>query len=390
MFTKLVLTTLAAATAVLAAGQSLPTPTTEERRTEASRIQSQRQVVAEVGRAVAKHLVRVRVHYELERKRVDGVVYQRDRIVEGVCGGIIVTPDPLILISASSLRPDHYLKWMQVAPGFRTKAPDPRREYTFLLADGTEIEAEVVRRNRALNFLLLRPTNREDVPDALLHPLPLEPMRRPASGDMIGLVAFMVPDVDARTTTYVSVFPAEKASYPRPVIHPAGPLHSGMPVIFEDGTLAGIVNLPPPEEKRPAPRYDPRALVSGQDDTTRDPAEWATGFPRPVLMSKADLEPLVQDLLATTVESVSYFLLGLVLESRSEGLFVSAILDHGPAEKAAVREGDRVAGVAGHAVSGLAGFESALESVLGEGGSTLELTVERSDGSVQVLLDLAP
>lgn len=345
---------------------------------------AEQQQLMETGAGMVGHLVRVRIEVQPVVHRIDGLKLDRPWVLEGICGGLVVAPDPLILISGSSCRPDHAGLNIGIASSLRDP---PKRRYTLLFGDGDEVPATLWRHERAINVFLLKPADHAVLPDRLPSPASFEGLTRPKSGELMGLAAYLTPDVNARTHVQATTLQPGKDGFARPVLLAAGLHQLGMPVFFSDGRMAGIVNLAPPDEERITPRVDPRAAAGTEGE--RDPLEWATGFRRPVLMTRGDLAPFIESLYTTSGSAVPFAPLGLSLHADGEELRIGAVTSGGPAERVGLIAGEVLLQVGERRVSSLEEVGDALAAAsIDERG--LLVIVRRDERDVEFRLDVVP
>ncbi len=345
----------------------------------------QQEALLETGRAMTRHVVRVRIELQPVIHRVDGLKIDRPWVLEGTCGGLVVAPDPLVLISASSCRPDHAGIRLGVASGL---TDPPKRRYTLLLDGDVEVPATIRRHDRSINVFLLAPAPGTALPESFPPPVSFEGLARPRSGELLGLAALVTPDRSDRAVVMPFTLAPGKDSFARPALTAAGLHQLGMPVFFGDGRLAGLANLPPPEEGVTRPRVDIEA--ARETDGDRDPLEWATGYRRPVLMSEEDLRPLVEFLTSpapTSPDPVPLPRLGLSLHPDGGRLRVDAVDEGGPAARAGLIAGEEIASLAGREVSTAEELSEALDAALADGDEAV-LVVLRDGRPVELVVSL--
>ena len=96
------------------------------------------------------------------------------------------------------------------------------------------------------------------------------------------------------------------------------------------------------------------------------------------------LKPILADLLTRgQADRPPRPWLGLLATEIDDDIYVAGLSTGGPAEKAGLRTGDKLAAVAGHKVPGLAGFFRAYWA-LGDAGIDVPLTIERERQSFEV------
>ncbi|MFG0320114.1 MAG: PDZ domain-containing protein [Planctomycetota bacterium JB042] len=345
----------------------------------------QREALLETGRAMTRHLVRVRIELQPVIHRVDGLKIDRPWVLEGTCGGLVVAPEPLILISGSSCRPDHAGILLGVASGL---SDPPKRRYTLLLDRGVEVPATIRRHDRAINVLLLGPAPGAALPESFPPPVSFEGITRPRSGELLGLAALVTPDRNDRVVVTPFTLAPGKDAFARPALTAAGLHQLGMPVFFGDGRLAGLANLPPPEEGVTRPRVDLEAARGTEGE--RDPLEWATGYRRPVLMSEEDLGPLVEFLTSPSPETAApepERRLGLSLHPDGGRLRVDTVDEDGPAARAGVIAGEEIASLGDREVSTVAELAEALDAALADGDEAV-LVVLRDGRPVELVVSV--
>ena len=93
------------------------------------------------------------------------------------------------------------------------------------------------------------------------------------------------------------------------------------------------------------------------------------------------LPPILGDMLATGHAGTATPWLGITTEDGRRGLVVARAVPGGPAEKAGIRRGDVIVGVAGKQAEDLADFYRKVRAV-GSAGVTVPLDIER-EGSKQ-------
>jgi len=345
---------------------------------------AEREALVTTGEQMARHLVRVRIELLPVVQRPDGLLVEPTNwVLEGTCGGLVVSPDPLVMISASAYRLDH--AGLQTGLASRFRDP-PKRRYTILFPDLTEVAADLWHHDRSANLFVLRPVRGATLPDEIPPPIVLEGMRRPKGREPLGLLAYLNPDGSRRTNVLVGAIRPGKERFRRPVLMHAGLHQLGMPVFFGDGTLAGLVNIPPPgSAPLPRPRVDPDAAASTEGD--RDPLEWATGYRRPILMCVDDLLPFVESLYNDVEEPTTFASLGVSLHLDAGALRVDHIDADGPAEASGLTSGEVITRVGGVDVDDVDSFAAALK-VAREASPTLKVVILRDDREVRLTLEL--
>ncbi len=377
---------LAAAAAALlpppsAAAQGMGRKASPEK---AAKLKADQEALEAIAQEAARHLVRVKVFCYLEIRMGDGTLRERREVLEGYCAGIVLTPDPVVMISASALLPQG------TAPRLKGISKPPNvseRQYAFVLRDGTELLAEIWRREVTVNTLLLRPADPTASCEELRIPMPLDDFRAPRCPESVGILAFKDPETGPELSVIVTPFPPGKETISRPVLAPTGMPHAGMPVFNVDGTLAGIINLGSPEDKAPKHSLDPRQGTP-PGPSAQDPGEWYVGYRRPVLMYGTEFQPLLEALREDQAQPVHYALLGLTLKDDHGSIRVESVEEGLPAAAAALVAGDTLVEIGGTRVSRVEGFGAALEALLAGGTDTVPLRVLRAGGESEVLLRL--
>jgi len=323
-----------------------------------------RETLARHGSAFSRHMVRVRVQRTVEIKRVDGVLISTEILPEGYTTGLVVTGEPLILVTAESMiRTPPRSSPLQIA----RPSGLSERQYMLLLKDGSTVETEIVGRIELLNMLELRPKNLEQVPDELKEPLSLKGARRPAAGDWLGLVAFSAPLRNSYVTTFALKLPADQAKDARPYLS-LGLGYLNCPMLALDGSLAGILSsapASPPPEGRPPAATQPTYLITGEE-----------------------LSIVLGNLISKTEPVVPYTPLGFRLQLRGDQLRVHSLTDLPEGETSAVLPGDVVLRLQGVPVKRLPEFDQVLEDSLDQGLRELTVELERNGEVLEVVLTL--
>ncbi len=337
--------------------------------------------LGDLTRTMKPHVVRVRVFMQFEFRRVDGVLYDRRRFDFGICGGLVVSDDPLVMVSWSACPVDR----PPVAPSPTSVTLDSNeRRYEFVLADGSVLAAEVVRKETELNFILLRPSDPSRWPADLTRVESLGP--RPAPGEHIGVVAFRnAAESDQLQVIEESIQPVS-AGYARPALIRCSVGLAGLPVCDVDGRLVGIVNLPPPSEPFPRATLN----VPARDPPPgRDPFEWSFGVRKPLLIPTEKLAPLLEEL-ARAPRPVAFGPLGMSLAERGGQVVILAVVADSAAARAGLVSGDVLLRAGGESLAGVDGFSAILERALGADSKSLTLAIVRGSDSRTVELSLLP
>jgi S1-C subfamily serine protease len=114
-----------------------------------------------------------------------------------------------------------------------------------------------------------------------------------------------------------------------------------------------------------------------------DAAGEGTGLPGNMFVPIDALKPILDELLAEgRRRQPSHPWLGLSAQERSDGIHVASVARDGPAQRAGLREGDLIVGIAGQPAAGLADFYRRVWA-LGPAGVDVPLSVQHRSGSLE-------
>ncbi len=324
------------------------------------------------------HMVRVRVFTEYELRRVDGVLIDRHRYDYGICGGVIVSDDPLVMVSDSALRRD--IGGIDLPA--KNELDPARRMFEIVLDDDTRLPAKIVRKDEGLNVLLLRPDDPSRWPAEKRAITELGPA--PVASQHIGVVAFVNAEVSPQLRVFEEAITQKSAEYERPALVRLALGYLGFPVCDADLRMVGIVNLPPPSEPYPRASLNFPAV---NPPPGRDPREWSLGTRKPLLIPAARLAPLFEEL-ARQPRPVEFAPLGLTLADRDGGVLVLKVAADGAAARAGLASGDVLMKCGDSALAAVEGFSAALETALNADAQSLELATRRGDAARIVTMAL--
>lgn len=359
---------------LLAAFAQLPTADekiTAAKEAAARRFAEDRARLEHEASRVGASLVRIRAYRVFQLKMYDGRLIREQELEEGLLPGVVVTAEPLIMVSASANRLDH-----NGVTGF-ARAPQPKsnnvsdRRYHLILGKDRRVDLQLVHEDKPRNLLFLRPADRGGLAGEIGPPLPIERTRRLSANDAFGVLMFRDIQRGAELFMAAGVLAPGKDAFPRPALYNAGLAHLGCPVITPEGELAGIVNIPPPEEALPAVTVRP---LDSSGPANRDPAEWNGGYRRALLMSMDEISPLLIGLIAAYEKPLPIAGLGLTLRNQTGGVFVVA------SEREGILPGDQILRMGEIAVRSTDGFLAALESAYDEAGGDDPQVVLRRNG----------
>lgn len=328
----------------------------------------------------APHVVRVQTWNEFVSKRVDGVEYDRRRINGPLGHGIILRSDPLILVSGSISEVDLPKLPDPVAPSRFTEISPER--YEILTSDNRPVQAEVIARDDALNLLLLRPSNPDEVPATWKIDLEIPASGRPLESTYVGITMFSDSQRDGSVAAFVVHIPDGKNAYRRPALPGIGRIQLGLPIFDREGSLNAIVGIAPNSEPAPAWVTDPARRLERPDD--RDPLEFEYGRRKAVLLTVDELRPTFDRWFATNFGEVVFELFGFSIRDSDHGVHVTRVEREGAAAAAGLRAGDVVTSLDGIDVGTADAFSAALERTLGADTRTLRLAVRRGTDPVDV------